>query len=135
MKFVSLQAKHWTWIKERAKPRICEDTKGIVAENDDGEILAAAVFDNWSYNSCQIHIAIDNPMVIRHGFLDEVQRYVFETAGRDQLIGITPADNVKALKFNKHAGMKEIFRLKDGYDRGIDFVVTRKTVEDWRDFR
>jgi hypothetical protein len=130
VKFVALQAKHWNWIAERAKPSLCEDTKGVVAEDDFGKILAAAVFDSWSYNACSVHIAIDSPMVLRHGFVDALKDYVFNQSGRKMVLGFTPADNKRALKFNNHVGMKEIYRLKDGYKDGVDFVVTQMTKDD-----
>lgn len=105
-----------------ARPNMCEDTVGIVARRD-GQALAIAVMDNWSFNSCLIHIWIDNPIVLRHGFADEVFRFVFDS-GREKILGLTPANNRKALKFIKHLGFKELYRIKDGYKQGVDFVLT-----------
>jgi len=123
-KFVSLQTKHWNHIPEKARPRACEDTKGIIAINHRNEPVAAALFDTWSFNSCQIHIWIDNPFVLKHGFQDEIFNHVFDTCGRNVIIGSTPDDNPKALKFIKHMGFTEVARIKDGYKDGIDYVIT-----------
>lgn len=125
MKFIAMQARHWPWFASRANACWCEDTKGLVVEDDVGRILAAAAFDSWSHTSCNIHIAIDNPMVIRRGFIAQIKDYVFNQAGRKMMLGFTPANNAKALRFNEKVGMREIFRLKDGYADGVDYVVTR----------
>ena len=39
-------------------------------------------------------------------------------------MGITPACNERAVRFIKHIGFVEVYRLKDGFEVGIDFVVT-----------
>lgn len=135
MIFRALRKEDWPWVKARAAPILCEDTKGIIAEDKNGAILAAAVFDSWSHTSCHVHIAMDNVMVIRHGFLEEIKNYVFNTAGRKIMLGVTPSNNLRALKFNRHAGMVEIFRIEDGYDHGVDYVVTRMTKEEWLNAR
>jgi hypothetical protein len=125
MKFVPLCVeKHWSWVATHAKCKQCIDTRGIVCEDDSGGILAAAILDSWSYNSCQLHIAILNPFVIRRGFLNELCRFVFVVSERGVMIGITPADNEKALKFNTHAGMQEVGRIRDGFKPGVDYVIT-----------
>jgi hypothetical protein len=109
------------------RPIICEDTRGIIAERD-GKFQAIVLFDHWSASSVSIHIKIDNPMVIRHGFLDELFNFVFES-GRSKIIGCTPANNKEALKFIKHVGFEEVFRIKDGNDFGEDYVITEMLKE------
>jgi len=123
-------AVHWDWVRERARPLLCEDTCGIIALGDTGEIMAAAVFDNFTNSSCMTHLAIDNPIVIRSGFLTEVANYLFHTRGRIVIFGTTPSDNKRALKFNKHMGWTEIYRVKDAYDVGVDYVVQEIRKED-----
>ena len=131
--FVSMMPKLYAMIPDEAKPRLCSDTKGICAldEDDDYKLVAAAVMDTWSHNACQIHIYIDNPFILRHGFQEEVCGFIFgEASGRELVIGVTPSDNKKALKFNRHMGMEEQHRIKDGYDKGIDYVVTTMRKQD-----
>jgi hypothetical protein len=129
--FKKLDAMHeWQWLVERAKPCLSEDMRGIVAYHGD-KIVAAVAIDNWSYNSGTIHIAVDDPFVFRWGFQNEVFDYIFETCGKGVVIGITPGDNAKALKFNTHMGFKEIYRIRDGYAVGVDYVVTELRKEDW----
>ena len=132
MIFTALQPNMWDSIPDSARPRRCEDTKGIAAIND-GKIVAISVFDSWTVNSCMIHIWIDNPLVLKHGFAEEIFEYLFsDVSGREVVIGCTPANNEKALKFIKHIGFKEIGRIPDGYERGVDFVLTTMRKETCR---
>ena len=71
-------------------------------------------------------------MLFRHGFAEEVFNYIFNTAGRGVVIGVTPADNAPALKFNKHIGLVELYRIKDGYAQGVDYVVQELRKENCR---
>ena len=131
--FVPLTRDYWLEMPDEARPRHCQDTKGVVALSLDGVMQAACVMDTWSHNACQIHMYIKNPMVIRHGFFEEVCNFVFgDDSGRELLIGVTPADNAKALKFNRHVGMVENHRIKDGYAKGIDYVITTMRKEHCR---
>lgn len=117
---------------ENSRPCMTEDTKGISAWDEDGNPLAVCVLDSWSWNSCQIHIWIENAFVLKHGFAQEVFNYVFNTCERNLIIGVTPADNPKALKFIRHIGFEEIYRIKDGYKVGVDYVVTQIRKENCR---
>lgn len=132
VRFEATTHPHLRYIPPDALPRMCEDTKGITAITKDGPI-ATCLFDTWSPNSCHIHIWIGNPMAIRHGFLQEIFGFVFgEESGRELVIGVTPSDNPKALKFNKHVGMKEVSRIPDAFSVGGDAIVTTMTKNECR---
>ena len=124
MNFRALHQTDLTLMPDNARPNLCEDTRGIVAV-DGADVRAIAVFDNWSFNSCQIHIYIANPFVLKHGFAREVFNYAFNTCGKGMVIGVTAADNAKALKFIKNIGLVEIFRIPEGHKKGVDFVITQ----------
>ena len=128
--FSALKPDHWPSIPDEGRPVVSENLTGIVAHDEAGELVAACCFDNWSFNSCQIHIYINNPFVLKHGFAREVFNYAFNTCGKNIVIGVTSADNAKALKFIDHIGLKEIFRIPDGYKEGVDFVLTRITKDE-----
>ena len=121
--FFPMQKKdEFLWVQEAAECAYCDDMNGIVAYRD-GKLVAAIILESWSYNSVTIHIRVDDPLVFKHGFAEECYEYIFNECNRGVLIGITPANNTKALKFNRHIGLNEIYRIKDGYDVGIDYVV------------
>lgn len=112
----------WAWISKHVDCKLCQDTRGIVAERD-GEIQGAVVLDSWSWTGCQVHLAAPNPMVWRRGLHKEVFEYVFETCDRLYIMGMTPADNEVAVRFNKHIGFRPVYRVKDGHKVGVDLIV------------
>ena len=124
----------WEWIHARAECVLAADTKGVVAYKD-GKIVAIVALDSWAHNSVHIHLAIEDPHVLRHGLREEVFNYIFNDCDKGVIIGVTPASNVKALRFNKHIGFEEVFRLKDGFEVGIDFVVTEYRKENCKFIR
>ena len=132
MKFKALTTpEEWEWIHERAHPIACSDTQGIVAYSDRG-ILAVAVFDSFTVDACNVHFAIGSPFVIRHGFLAEIARHLFVTCGRDRIFGLVPANNQKALKLDKHIGMKQVAVIPDALAKGVDYIVMRMDKSDCR---
>ena len=120
--YAPLREAGWRWLEDRAKPIRCEDTTGFIALRDNS-IIAAVAFDSWTENSGLAHIAIEDPFVLRHGFLELAFGFAFHHADRGIMLGMTPADNEKALRFNKRIGFQEVYRVKDAYRPGIDYVL------------
>ena len=134
MIFVPLTEELYSHIPAEYRPRLCVDSRGVMAlDEESGDLQAAVIFDSWSYNSCQIHVWIGNPFVLKHGFAEAVFGFSFGAdSGRELVIGVTPADNDKALKFIKNIGFIEAYRVKDGYKKGVDYVMTTIRKEDCR---
>ena len=126
-----LAPRDWEWIKLRASPVLCEDTDGVVAERE-GDLVAAAVFDSFSDNSCLSHIVIEDPFVLRHHFLHFAFQFAFTVKDVAVVTGLTPADNKEALRFNNKIGMRETYRIREGYKPGIDFVFQEMRREECR---
>ena len=122
MKFRAMNADDWQWVKEKAHVIQCEDTQGITAYDERG-IQAVAAFDSFTVDACNAHIAIDNPLVIRRGFLCEAFRHLFVTCHRNRVFGLVPSNNDKALKFDEHIGMVEVGRIPNALSEGVDYVV------------
>jgi hypothetical protein len=132
MVFRALDTKlDWEWIKTRAKVLCVEDTSGLVVENN-GVIQAIAVFDSFTRNSCNVHLAIDSPLVIKHGFIHEICRHLFQTCGRNRIFGLVPSNNAKSLRFTKHIGMQEISRIPNALAEGVDYVIMEMTKDTCR---
>jgi len=126
-------AKHGKWAKDLIDPIFCEDTKGIVAEKE-GEPVGAILLDQWTKTSVQCHVGVENIMCLRN-LQYEVADYVFNTCGRELLIGLTPSNNEKAIRINKTFGFKEHTRIKDAFDIGVDYIVYLMTKADCRFLR
>lgn len=126
----------WQWVHSRCSPKYMEDTRGIVAyDAEDMDIKAVCVFDSWTENSVQMHMAIDNPFVLRHGLLEEVAEYVYNQSGRDIILAVVPDTNKKALKLDTHIGMTLVHTVKDGYKRGVDYHLLELRRENCRWFK
>ena len=121
----------WKWISDRANCSYCDDSKGIIAYLD-SDIVGAVALDSWSYNSVCIHIAVEDIKIFRHKFAEEVFSYIFQTCDKGVVIGITPADNEAALRFNAHIGLTELYRIQDGFKVGVDYVVQQLRKENCR---
>ena len=112
----------WHWVCAWLNMSLSDNTKGVVCE-DNGRLLAAMVCDNWTENSVQCHIVVQDKAALKHRFHYQCADYVFTQADREKMIGIVPSDNDKALKFDKHLGFEELVRIKDGFKKGVDTVI------------
>lgn len=114
----------WRWVANKLHCHLVEDSGGLVAiDRRTGFYCAVVVFDSFTDAACCCHIAIDNPLVLRHRFLQIAARAVFVYRDLRVVISLTASDNTKALKFNRHAGWTEIYRVRDGVSPGVDAVV------------
>ena len=131
MRFVPAGSVHVQWITDRLDLLRVEGAKGIACESDSGEIYAVCMMDTWTEGSVQVHIAIDNPLCLKHyALLREVFHYIFITADRLTAVGLVNSDNIKALNFDKKIGFRELTRIKDGHSKGIDTVILELRRED-----
>lgn len=122
----------WPWVRTHLSLSYTDDTKGFVVEDENGERVAAAIFRDWSITSVAVHQYIGNPLVLRHGYYEEIANYVYVTADRATIYGPTPSDNLKAIKLNKHIGFTEEARLKDSVMFGVDLILFRLDKNDCR---
>lgn len=114
----------WNWLVKRCDPTLTEHTKGIVAvDKVTDRIVAMAAFDSWTKNSCQIHWAIDKPLVLKHGFIQECFNYVFNTCGKAIMLATIPSTNIKSIKLSSHIGLNVVHIIKDGFEIGVDFLI------------
>jgi len=122
----------WDWIHSELPLGLIDDTTGIIVVDRHGFYAAACIMDSWTNTGLCVHMIIKQPMVLRHGFLQRIADMAFVYAGKKVMIGMVPANNKKALKLDKHIGFKEIYRIRDGYDEGIDYVILELRREDCR---
>lgn len=100
--------------------------------NDYWELVACVGYDCWTPNSVQMHIWIPKPKEVSRRFFQEGFRYPFEMCRKGLVVGLTPGNNAAALHFNRRVGFKEVYRMKDAWDKGIDVVVQEMRREDCR---
>lgn len=72
---------------------------------DDGELLAVVVYDNFSKCDCNMHITSDGTgRWMNKELLLSAFAYPFVQLGLRRVTGLVPSKNEDALKFNKHIG-------------------------------
>lgn len=114
----------WLWVRAQVPVIRTEETTGIVAQDvETGDIVGAAVFDNWCGNSVQGHFMIKSPVVLRHNFLETCLGYVFNEAGREVMLGFVPGNNEKAIRFNEHMGFEIVHVVPNGYADGVAYMI------------
>ena len=123
--FKALNGVHdWDWIRLRLPVLKVEDSTGIVAVDlETGERLAACVLDNFTENSVQGHFVTADTMVLRHGFIQECFRVVFEVCGKKRLYAYVLSDNEPIIKLTRHVGFTELARMEQGWDDDVDYLI------------
>lgn len=130
IEIVPMGREHWKWFRDTASPVLCHDTTGLVAMQGK-EILGGVAFDSWSHNSCLAHISIRDPRVTRR-LIRAGCDFVFHYADCGVMTGLTPANNERALRLNRGIGLLEVYRIREGYAKGIDYVLQEMRRKDCR---
>lgn len=130
IQFEALSKGNWPWVKANTNLALSELTRGIVATDATGEYVACAIFENWLPNSVTMHLRIDNPMVLRRGFFEEIAKYVFDDCGKGVLLALYSAENREAINLGLRSGFTEVSRIPDAWREGIDMVVHKMTKGD-----
>ena len=124
-------AVEWSWFKHRTKAIGCEDSQGIVAFDGD-KIVAVAVFDTWTADSCQMHFTVADPRVYKKGFLTEIAHHLFDVCSRSRVFGLVASNHPRVLKLYEKMGFKEVARVPHGIKQDIDCVIICLDKEDCR---
>jgi hypothetical protein len=114
----------WGFIQSQAPILRVEDTTGIMAiDEETNTTVGAAIMDNWTHNSVQMHFIVTNSMVLRHGFMEEIFDFIFNVKKLSYIYGMVRETNEKALKIDAHMGFVEVLRLPDAWAVGEDIIV------------
>jgi hypothetical protein len=132
MKIVAFSSfKHLKYVRSVLQVAISSETRGLIAIDANETPIGVVLLDNWTANSVMGHIAVQKPIALRE-LLPEAFKYVFNFCQKSMMLGSVPADVTKALKLNAHIGFKELYRVKDGWDVGIDMVLIQMLKDDCR---
>ncbi len=125
------KAIHWSWYTSRI-PTVWADNMGgiVVIDTDTGTPQAAALYEDWTKASCVMSVIIDNPMVLRHGFLETAFHFVFNTADRIKVFARIASKNKKSLNFVEKLGFTRVAVLEDGCEVGNHWIIFELKKED-----
>ena len=115
------------WLNDRVGYIPTSEMVCIAVLNKDNVIMGMTGLDDWTDSAVQAHIRIEDPrctrLLLRTSF-----GYCFQNQ-RNVVIGITPGDIPRAVKFMKGIGFKELCRIKDGNSLGVDTIISEVRAE------
>jgi hypothetical protein len=132
---------------ERLGPWLCERQEGaswfpgcgevIGLETDEGEILAAVLFDEYNQANVNMHVAaVPGRRWMTREYLWYCFYYPFVELGCKRITGIVPASNLEARRFDEHLGFTLEATLKDAHPQGdLLLYVMRKENCRWLKFK
>lgn len=100
------------------------DTRYIGVQREDLSIAGAVAYNCWLEESVFMHVYFESHAVTRQ-MLREAFSYPFVTCGKSRVYGLTPITSIRALRFSKSLGFKEL-------QRSPDFLLQMMTRQDCR---
>jgi hypothetical protein len=124
-------SKNWEWLQKRSDIVPSPEFKAIEAVDSLGRIHGMVGFDGWTENSVVLTIALENPASLR-SLIHPASNYVFVQANRGIALAMIRGGNLRSQRLCKHAGLKEVYRVRDGIRVGEDIVIMELRREDCR---
>ena len=113
---------HYPWIASRANLVIGSEFRAIEAIDGLGRIHGMVGYDGWCPGSVAMHVAMDNPVVLR-SLLRPGFGLPFLELGIPLVKGTVLSNNPRALDLDLHLGFKQVATLKDWWAPGVDIVL------------
>ena len=110
------------WVAERVDQRGSWGDFYAMGIEQDGQIVAGVVINNYNGANATCHIAIDKRTKKLVELFQHVCNYAFNYAKLKRLTGMVPTNEPQIIAFDKHLGFEEEFVMKDGAP-GADMMV------------
>lgn len=115
-----------TWFQHEVGCYLTTNANGIVAE-EDHKILAMVALDDWTPRSVHIHFYESDTRAMPLLWKELI--WYIQLHGRKLICAVTPASRELSLRLQRALGFKEVYRLEDGWDDGVDLVLTELKVD------
>jgi RimJ/RimL family protein N-acetyltransferase len=100
------------------------NSNGILIEDENGGVGAAAIYDRWTHTAVEMHAYSAGPKyVFRPEFCRAMFDYPFNQQNKMLAFAVTPCDNIASIALARFLGFKEVYRIRDGWDSGTDMVI------------
>lgn len=109
-----------------------DDLRFIAHANADNKIDAVVAYNGFTYRVCSMHVCGDGGHWIDRQMLRVCFDYVFNHCKCVAVYGQVAANNERALRLDKHLGFREITRLANAVEDGVDLVILEMRREDCR---
>lgn len=110
------------WVAERVDQRGSWGDFYAMGVEQDGQIVAGAVLNNYNGANATCHIAIDKRTKLLVEMIRHFCNYAFNHAKLKRLTGMVPTNEPHIIAFDKHLGFEEEYVMKDGAP-GADMMV------------
>lgn len=109
-----------------------DDLRLIAHADAKGIIDAVVAYNGFTYRICSMHVVGEGSRWIDRQLLRTCFDYVFNHCKCVVVYGHVASNNEKALRLDAHLGFKEVYRIKDAVEDGIDLVILEMRREDCR---
>lgn len=89
-------------------------------------------FDDFTANSCQMHVWLRDEHSLSKRFITECFRYAFAVCNLGLAIVVVACNNAPALDLVRRLGFNRTYDIPDGYAIGIDLAIHEMRREDCR---
>ena len=93
------------------------------------ELIGVVAYNGFCGKVCQMHVAGVGNWVSRE-FIHAAFDYPFRQLQLNAIFAPVEGTNERALRFEKHMGFREVYRLPSGWDVGVDLVFLEMRLED-----
>lgn len=121
---------HYGWIAQRASLIVGDSFRAIEAVESD-RILGMVGYDGWTPNSCAMHVAIDDKRAA-HKLLRPAFGIPFTELKKGVVLGSVLSTNAKALVLDRKLGFRQVARLRDVWQPGVDLIIFEMRREECR---
>ena len=105
------------------------ETTQCIGQLKDGNLVAVAGYTNFMPKACEIHIGSVGEHWANKDFIWAVFDYPFNKLGLSVILGQICADNIDALKLNRHLGFKVVAEIPDAHMSGVLVIMAMKKEE------
>ena len=109
------------WLAKRAGLTVHSGLQALKVMKGD-RIVGMVGFDGQTRTSVAIHVAVDDPLVLR-SLIRPAFGYAFYELGKVIALAQVLSTNARSLKLVKGLGFREVCRGKDWVDHGVDMVI------------
>jgi len=111
---------------DKAGVKTTDDFQALLWVNPETQEIEWCVgYDGFIGTCCQMHVVNLGGKSAPKKFLWACFDYPFNQCGLQAVTGLVNSANEKAMRFDKHLGFKEVFRLEKLHDGGGDLVVMK----------
>lgn len=119
MNIQAAPVEHYRWLCAKLNHSPAIDFRAIEAVAPDGSIRGMIGYEGWTPKSARVYLAMESPAVLR-GLVGPGFRYPFIQCGLEVLTLSIPAYSARNIALAKRLGFLETYRIRDGWDIGID---------------